>query len=357
MIPEGLKETWEEAESLIAANSFDEALESLRKAWSEFGKDANHANTWNLAGDATRGKAADSEQTNRKLLRKAHEHYQMALKLNPKHREARRSDNALLIEMDGLGIRATSLPRLWADGTPTVYGLFAIVVVGMLMLTSLKYMPEIKDFLGLSSESSGDWDATLTIELYPEAAPKTVDSFKDHAVNGRYDGIAFHRVIDGFMVQGGDISYGAYPLAEQGPGTGGYSAIWYGQGQQGDMTTWTMPDEFHPSYRHAPGVLAMANSGANTGGSQFYLVDKDSTPSHLDDKHSVFGIATGGTYLGSDLGGIGLVDKLSQVPTDKTAGTCTDGGQPPCLDRPIDSPYIHSIEISGDTAYMHIVFP
>jgi cyclophilin family peptidyl-prolyl cis-trans isomerase len=110
------------------------------------------------------------------------------------------------------------------------------------------------------------------------------------------------------------------------------------------MTTWSMPDEFHPSYRHVPGVLSMANSGADTGGSQFFLIDKDSTPDWLDDKHSVFGQATEGTYLGSEIGGIELIDRISLVEVGE-------------MDRPISPPYIHSIEISGDTAYMHIVFP
>ena len=230
----------------------------------------------------------------------------------------------------------------------------------MLLLTSIKYMPEIKAALHLTSEESSDWDATLAIELYPDAAPKTVDSFKDHSRNGRYDGIAFHRVIDGFMVQGGDISCSAYPLTQSStscnPGTGGYSAMWYGQGDQNDMTTWTMPDEFDCAETsqgsgqwvgtcHAPGMLAMANSGPNTGGSQFYLVDKDSTPSHLNGKHSVFGMATDdSTYLGSDIGGIELIERMSVLPTDEG-------------DRPLSPPYIHSIEIDGNIAYMHLIFP
>jgi peptidyl-prolyl cis-trans isomerase B (cyclophilin B) len=344
MIPEGLKTAWLEAEGANDAGEHDQALEILRGAWAEFPDAADHAKTWFYAAEAEHALSTASDKSDRKMMRKAHEHYQKALKLDPKHRAARRGDNAILVEMDGQGFRATSMPRLWADGTPTMYGIIAILVVGMLMLTSLKYLPEIKAALNISSESSDDWDATLTIEFYPEAAPKAVASFKSHAENGRYDGIAFHRVIDEFMIQGGDISYGAYPLQEEGPGTGGYSAVWFGQGQEGDMTTWSMPDEFHPSYRHVPGVLSMANSGADTGGSQFFLIDKDSTPDWLDDKHSVFGQATEGTYLGSEIGGIELIDRISLVEVG-------------AMDRPISPPYIHSIDISGDTAYMHIVFP
>jgi cyclophilin family peptidyl-prolyl cis-trans isomerase len=106
-----------------------------------------------------------------------------------------------------------------------------------------------------------------------------------------------------------------------------------------------MPDEFNSAYRHGPGILSMANSGANTGGSQFFIVDKDSTPDHLDDKHSVFGIVTDdSTYLGSGIGGIELVERMSILPVDEG-------------DRPLNPPYIHSIEIDGNMAYMHLIFP
>ncbi|MBT4059336.1 MAG: hypothetical protein HOE69_03410 [Euryarchaeota archaeon] len=356
MIPSGLKDAWEAAEKQIDASEYDDALKTLRSAWSEHGDKADHANTWTLVGDAKQALAEAAEPVNRKMLRDANKAYQSALKKDPKHRNARRASNAIQAKMDGLGIRTSSLPILIDDGTPTIYGMVAILVVGMLLLTSIKYMPEIKAALHLTSESSDDWDATIAIELYPEAAPKTVDSFKDHARNGRYDGIAFHRVIDGFMVQGGDIENGAYPLTGGGAGTGGYSAIWYGQGDQTDMTTWSMPDEFScietpegsgqwVGACHVPGALSMANSGPNTGGSQFYLVDKDSTPSHLNGAHTVFGMANDdSTYLGSSIGGIELIDKISIVTTDEQ-------------NKPLNPPYIHSIEIDGDVAYMHLILP
>jgi peptidyl-prolyl cis-trans isomerase B (cyclophilin B) len=359
MIPEGLKTAWQKAEEANAEGEHDQALEILRGAWAEFPEEADHATTWFHAAEAERAISTAGDKPDRKLMRKAHDHYQKTLKHDPKHRAARRGDNALLVAMDGLGFRATSMPRLWADGTPTMYGIFAIFVVGMLMLTTLKYLPEIKAALSLSSESSDNWDATLTIELYPQAASKTVASFKQHAQEGNYNDIAFHRVIDGFMVQGGDVQFGEYPLNSSTlAGTGGYSAIWYGQGQQNDATTWTMPDEFHPSYRNVPGAISMANSGPDTGGSQFFLIDKDSegdctedgvdNPTQgtcwLDDMHSVFGFATAGTYLGTDIGGVELINRLSQVPV----GTG---------DQPVDPPYIHSIEINDNIALMHLVFP
>ena len=202
----------------------------------------------------------------------------------------------------------------------------------------------------------------IVLRLFANESPITVNNFVFLAQQGYYDGVMFHRVIHDFMVQGGDISCGAQPLGSAGcnAGTGGYSGIWYGQGQEDDITTWSMPDEFDCTQTdtnspwvgtcHAPGMLAMANSGTNTGGSQFYLVDKDSTPSHLNGKHTVFGMATDdSTYLGSSIGGIELVNMLSEVPTI--------GGDEPHADQPSNPPYIHSIEIDGDIAYMHLIMP
>jgi cyclophilin family peptidyl-prolyl cis-trans isomerase len=110
----------------------------------------------------------------------------------------------------------------------------------------------------------------IVVELYVDRAPLTVENFVNLARAGFYDGTTFHRVIKGFMAQGGDPT---------GTGTGG-------PGYQ-------FGDEFHPSLRHdGPGVLSMANAGAGTNGSQFFITHS-ATP-HLDDKHSVFGRVTEG---------------------------------------------------------------
>jgi peptidyl-prolyl cis-trans isomerase B (cyclophilin B) len=117
----------------------------------------------------------------------------------------------------------------------------------------------------LKSES-GDIDATL----FAGRAPRTVANFLNLADQGFYDDLTFHRVVDDFMIQGGD---------PDGSGRGG-------PGYQFD-------DEFHPELRHdEAGILSMANSGPNTNGSQFFITHKP-TP-HLDDKHSVFGTVTEG---------------------------------------------------------------
>ena len=110
----------------------------------------------------------------------------------------------------------------------------------------------------------------MVVELYADRAPLTVENFVNLARAGFYDGTTFHRVIAGFMAQGGDPT---------GTGTGG-------PGYQ-------FGDEFHPSLRHdAAGMLSMANAGPGTNGSQFFITHGP-TP-HLDDRHTVFGKVTSG---------------------------------------------------------------
>lgn len=97
---------------------------------------------------------------------------------------------------------------------------------------------------------------TIKIKLFPEETPKTFENFTTHAKQGYYDGLIFHRVINGFMIQGGD---------PQGTGMGGESI-------------WGKPfvDEFHPDLHNIRGALCMANAGPNTNGSQFFIVQADS---------------------------------------------------------------------------------
>jgi cyclophilin family peptidyl-prolyl cis-trans isomerase len=110
----------------------------------------------------------------------------------------------------------------------------------------------------------------IVVELYGNRTPRTVENFVNLARAGFYDGTTFHRVIRGFMAQGGDPT---------GTGTGGPG--------------YEFGDEFDPSLRHdGPGVLSMANAGPGTNGSQFFITHGP-TP-HLDDRHSVFGRVTEG---------------------------------------------------------------
>lgn len=114
---------------------------------------------------------------------------------------------------------------------------------------------------------------TIELLLYPDRAPRTVENFLGLAEKGYYDGIIFHRVIPGFMIQGGDPT-----------GTG-----------RGGTSIWGKPfaDEAHPDLRFdRPGLLAMANSGPNTNGSQFFITVA-ATP-WLNDRHTIFGEVTAG---------------------------------------------------------------
>jgi peptidyl-prolyl cis-trans isomerase B (cyclophilin B) len=105
----------------------------------------------------------------------------------------------------------------------------------------------------------------IRIELFDDKTPKTVENFEKLCEKKFYDGLAFHRVIADFMVQGG---------CPQGTGSGGPG--------------YSFEDEFHPDLKHdGPGILSMANSGPNSNGSQFFITHV--ATSHLDGKHSVFG--------------------------------------------------------------------
>jgi cyclophilin family peptidyl-prolyl cis-trans isomerase len=125
-------------------------------------------------------------------------------------------------------------------------------------------------------------EGPITIELFDADAPKTVQNFKDLAAKGFYDGLTFHRIIKDFMIQGG---------CPDGIGTGGPG--------------YSFEDEFN-QHKVVRGALAMANSGPNTNGSQFFIVTTEAAP-WLDGKHTVFGQVTEG---------LDVVDKLEGLPTD-----------------------------------------
>src|SRR5438270_6476867 len=124
----------------------------------------------------------------------------------------------------------------------------------------------------------------FTIELFEQQTPNTVGNFVKLAEKNFYDGVIFHRVIDGFMIQGGDPT---------GTGRGGPG--------------YTFADEIDPQLKHtSEGTLSMANAGPNTNGSQFFIT-LGPTP-HLDRKHSVFGAV---------ISGLDVVEKIGRVATDR----------------------------------------
>ncbi len=141
-------------------------------------------------------------------------------------------------------------------------------------------------------------------EIYEDKAPRTAKNFLDLAQKGFYDGTIFHRVIDGFMIQGGDPT---------GTGRGGPG--------------YSIKDEFSPALKHdVEGILSMANAGPNTGGSQFFIT-LAATP-WLNSKHAIFGRITGG---------MDTVRKIGKVQTGSG-------------DRPSQEVKIEKLEVQRPTA-------
>jgi cyclophilin family peptidyl-prolyl cis-trans isomerase len=153
---------------------------------------------------------------------------------------------------------------------------------------------EINAMEATLSTSMGD----IKISFYKDDAPKTVENFVKLANEGFYNGLIFHRVIKDFMIQGGDPS---------GDGTGGPG--------------YTFEDEIN-DHKIVVGSLAMANSGPNTNGSQFFIVTEKEQP-HLDGKHTVFGEVTEG---------MDVVSAIAAVEVDES-------------DKPVEPVYINSITI------------
>jgi cyclophilin family peptidyl-prolyl cis-trans isomerase len=146
----------------------------------------------------------------------------------------------------------------------------------------------------------------ITLEIFTGQAPITTGNFLKLAKSGFYDGVKFHRVIDGFMIQGGD------PLTKD----DAQAARW-GTGGPG----YTIQDEFAQGLSNVRGTISMANAGPNTGGSQFFINTTDNV--FLDGKHAVFGRVTAGMEV---------VDAISKV---KTAAA----------DRPVEAVVIKSVEV------------
>ncbi|MBR4910908.1 MAG: peptidylprolyl isomerase [Clostridia bacterium] len=189
--------------------------------------------------------------------------------------------------------------------------------------------PAAGDTVAVMHTNMGD----IKIKLFPKEAPKAVENFITHAKNGYYNGLIFHRVIEDFMIQGGD---------PEGTGRGGES-IW------GE----SFEDEFDPALHNLRGALSMANAGPDTNGSQFFIVEAKSVPSNmlsqmrgmagrgfpedivtayeqlggtpwLDFRHTVFGQVTEG---------MDVVDKIAETPVGAN-------------DKPIEDVVITSIDIT-----------
>ena len=184
--------------------------------------------------------------------------------------------------------------------------------------------------------SQGD----ITIKLFPEEAPLAVENFLTHAKEGYYDGIIFHRVINGFMIQGGD---------PEGNGTGGQS-IWAGKDDSIDAGN-GFKNEVSAFLYNIRGALAMANAGADTNGSQFFInqnpadasgqLSSGKTPGKIIEAYKNGGnpsLDGGYTVFGQVIEGMDIVDKIASSETDSN-------------DKPTTEITINSIEIIKDYSF------
>lgn len=166
----------------------------------------------------------------------------------------------------------------------------------------MKIIPEAGDTIAILKTSEGE----IAILLHTDKAPETTKNFIELANAGKYENVVFHRVIKDFMLQTGDF--------ENGNGTGGHS--YKGPGTY-------LEDEFGEGLAHLRGAISMANAGPNTGGSQFFIVQKEGGTDWLDGAHAVFGYV----YDGMD-----TVDQIAGVEKDAS-------------DRPLEDIIIEKIEI------------
>jgi cyclophilin family peptidyl-prolyl cis-trans isomerase len=147
---------------------------------------------------------------------------------------------------------------------------------------------------------------TIVFEFLPDVAPKMVENFRDLAASGFYNGTTFHRVINGFMIQGGD------PLSKDNDPTNDGT----GSGPR------KMPSEFTTKYTHVRGMVSTARGNdPNSGSCQFFIVQKDAHS--LDNKYTIFGKV---------IEGMDVVDKISLVPKDQR-------------DRPLKNVVMESVAI------------
>lgn len=198
----------------------------------------------------------------------------------------------------------------------------------------------VMEFKQLDQPEKGEEIAIITtnygeikIRLFPEIAPKAVENFKTHAKNGYYEGVTFHRVMNDFMIQGGDPD-----------GTGG-----------GGKSIWGKPfeDEFDINYHNFRGSLSMANAGPTTNGSQFFIVQNTKVREDMMEEMKSHGEDAGYTdeliEKYEELGGTPWLDYRHTVfghvfegmdVVDEIAGVDVDGN-----DKPIDPVIMEKVEI------------
>lgn len=221
--------------------------------------------------------------------------------------------------------------------------ILVVVILTMLLLVACNSDDDFKDVSEKTDKSGftsrqidgpqkGDTVATFHIKgygdfsvvLFPEAAPKAVENFVTHAKEGYYDGVTFHRVIEDFMIQGGDPT-----------GTGMYGESIWGE---------EFEDEFSESFLPLRGALCMANAGADTNGSQFFIVTlgdcyEDYLTGFSEEQEARFREYGGTPWLyqahtvfGQVYEGMDVVDAISETDTDSS-------------DKPVEDVVIESITV------------
>ena len=151
-----------------------------------------------------------------------------------------------------------------------------IFLIGVLLMSCSKDQK-----VAVISTKFGD----MVVEFFPDVAPMHVENFQILAEEGYYNGTTFHRVIPGFMVQGGDPN--SKDLDRMNDGTGGRAGKFFGIGRENDPESWTVPAEFNDT-PHQRGTLSMARSqNIDSGSSQFFICH-DNAP-FLDGQYTVFG--------------------------------------------------------------------
>ena len=309
MSDENITKKLEEAEKTLKKGKIDETLAILR----EIDTNGDNALTCRIAGEAIWQEAKASK--NRAKYRQAARLLREAVNKNPRDKKSGSLYNDLLNEMQTLRISETTFPRLINNGMPTFAGAVALIVASLVFLAAIKVMIapvsgeayEATMTISWTDSSGTQHTEDIVIDLFYNDAPIAVENFATHAEDQNFDNTIFHRIIDGFMIQGGDFT--------NSDGTGGHANSWQGycNGQAMEdsascpVDQWTIPDEADNGKLHGPGALAMAKTSApDTGGSQFYIVPSDSKPSHLDGVHTVFGKVSSG---------LGYVDSISEVTT------------------------------------------
>ena len=173
--------------------------------------------------------------------------------------------------------------------------LLTLLAIGVLFMTYEK-----ENDVAVISTNFGD----MVVEFYPDIAPMHVDSFVALVNEEYFDGTTFHRVIPGFMIQGGDPNSRNENKATH--GTGGRAGKFFGIGNEEDPSTWLIPQEFNDT-PHVKGILSMARTNdPNSASSQFFICHDNA--SFLDNNYTVFGKV---------VEGLDIIDEIANVAKDQ----------------------------------------